>query len=186
MNQLDIRQLAGLHGYKQQHEKPIRFNAPHRSQEGPTSRDSLRWHLDARGGLAELYRQSWHGPAMDWEGIRQAYISTTQPDVVKGWHLHGKQTDRFVCLRGRILLATYDLNGCAPAVTTQVLEPSRSLACVSIPPGVAHGWLALGDAEAWVLNLCSQEYDGTDEWRRNPNDGPVAEIPFNWRERRDG
>lgn len=182
-----IQQLAMMHGYKVQHTTPLKIRGPERTKVGPTFRDWLRWHTDARGALAELYRQDWHGQSLEGSGVmRQAYVSTTQPNVVKGWHLHAKQFDRFVCLRGRIMLATYDLIDCAPAVSCQVLEPSRGLACVTIPPGVAHGWLALGNEEAWVLNLCSEQYDGTDEWRRGADAGPVPEMPFDWRQGVDG
>lgn len=188
MQHEEIQALAIEYGYQQQHKEPLNIGRPHRFAVGPTSKDVLRWHLDSRGGLIELFRQSWHrNSAVDGDGIvRQAYISTTQPDVVKGWHLHAHQTDRFVCIRGRVLLATYDLKGVSSAVSCQVLEPKRGASCVSVPPGVAHGWIALGGEESWILNLCSHEYDGTDEWRRDPDIGPIDEIPFDWRLRRDG
>ena len=122
--------------------------------------------------------------------VGQAYISTTQAGVVKGWHLHAHQTDRFVCLRGSILLATCDLRGSDPLarhpVITRVMEPTRGSECVIIPPGVAHGWRALGDCESWILNLCSHEYNGTDEWRRGPHRGPNNDQPFVWDMEVDG
>ena len=44
---------------------------------------------------------------------------------------------------------------------------------VEIPPGVAHGWISLGNEPLVVLNMPDLPYDGTDEYRTDPR-GPVA------------
>lgn len=44
-----------------------------------------------------------------------------------------------------------------------------------IPPGVAHGYLALTDAH--LVYLVTQEYDGSDEWGIRWDDPSVA-IPW--------
>ncbi len=186
-----LRAKAELSGYVQQHETPINFMAPPSTANGATRVTPLRWHVDARGALVELYRQSWRVGMPPCSGqvrdmVRQAYVSSTAPGVVKGWHLHAVQSDRFVCLRGRIMLATYDLIDKPEHVTVQVLEPMRGISMVEVPPGVAHGWRALGDEEAWVLNLCSMEYTGTDEWRRPAHGGPLDSMPFDWNMEIDG
>jgi dTDP-4-dehydrorhamnose 3,5-epimerase-like enzyme len=118
------------------------------------------------------------------------------------------QTDRFVLLRGRLRLGLVDLRGYGgdgTAASGNVCHPTRytaatglpsaeieldsALGClrVDIPPGVAHGWIALGGEDAHVLNLVSREYDGTQERRCDPH-GPVAPgLPaWDWRARRDG
>jgi len=143
---------------------------------------------------------------MDRAGrIRQAYISITHPDTVKGWHLHCLQTDRFVVVRGRIIVATFDLRKLGQLdepghhfieVEEHVLNSDLRPATFVIPPGVAHGWYNPGPQDAWVLNLCSEEYDGTDEWRRPADsmidrrrgDGPfpMPGIAYDWRCNRDG
>lgn len=169
------------------------------------------WRVDPRGALGELYREAFDGPC------EQAYVSITRPDSVKGWHLHCAprgdvgpfgQTDRFVLLRGRIRLGLVDLRGYdgkGTAASGNVCHPTRytvatglpsaeveldsALGClrVDIPPGVAHGWIALGNEDAHVLNLVSRAYDGTQERRCDPH-GPVAPgLPaWEWRARRDG
>lgn len=205
----------------------------------------LRWNVDARGGLVEVHRESWarlfdacgvvgedaateHVDAADPEAARaptrQVYLSATEPGAVKGWHLHLRQTDRFVCVRGRVRLVLVDLRGWDPGgpsgrkVAKQIEEAQvrgrgpawnaphdvgeldglvptwsavlgidRAPVRVEIPPGVAHGWRALGGEEALVLNCVSEEYDGSDERRCDPH-GPVAPglPPFDWLKRLDG
>ncbi len=172
---------------------------------------ATRWNVDPRGALGELYREQFDGPC------EQAYVSITRPDSVKGWHLHCAprgdvgpfgQTDRFILLRGRIRLGLVDLRGYGgegPASSGNVCHPARyaavtglpageveldsALGClrVDIPPGVAHGWIALGADDAHVLNLVSRAYDGVQERRCDPH-GPVAPgLPaWEWRARRDG
>ena len=167
----------------------------------------LRWHVDARGALVELHRRSWHGGS--WHSsthtedgaprpgtVEQVYVSTTAEGVVKGWHLHARQSDRFTVLRGAVLLALYDVRAHAqavllgselPPVREVLLHPERNAAQVVVPPGWAHGWLAMPSyGEAWVLNAVSHEYDGTDEWRRDAHAGPCLGKEYEWRRSRDG
>lgn len=163
----------------------------------------LRWHVDARGALVELHRVSWHRERLPGEvqlprrgEVAQVYVSTTAEGVVKGWHLHAQQSDRFTVLRGAVLLALYDLRAhdratrlsyALPPVHEVVLHPERNPAQVVVPPGWAHGWMALpGYGEAHVLNAVSHEYDGTDEWRRDAHAGPAVGKGYEWRRSRDG
>lgn len=123
------------------------------------------------------------------------------------------QRDAFVCLAGRVLLVLVDLFGyspagpfsrdfspplmgpvsaaglraCGVAVAELTLDAIRNPIRVEVPPGVAHGWLALGTTEALILNCVSRCYDGTQERRCDPH-GPVAPgLPaYDWLARRDG
>jgi len=163
----------------------------------------LCWHVDARGALVELHRCSWHGCIATDDGtptpgeVAQVYVSTTAESVVKGWHLHARQSDRFTVLRGAVLLALYDVQAHAqavllgspmlPSVHEVLLHPERNAAQVVVPPGWAHGWMALpGYGEALVLNAVSHEYDGMDEWRRDAHAGPCVGKDYEWRRNRDG
>lgn len=117
------------------------------------------------------------------------------------------QTDRFVLLRGRVRVALVDLRGYQERTThprtaihpdqfTRItgvpsaeveLDAGLGFSRLDIPPGVAHGWIALGADDAHVLNVVSRAYDGTAERRCDPH-GPVAPgLPaWDWRARRDG
>jgi dTDP-4-dehydrorhamnose 3,5-epimerase-like enzyme len=186
MNNMTDEQILRAAGYKQAF--TVRdVNADLR----PTMRGGkhvLNVHADARGGLVELWRRSWNaGTPNDGDGVAQAYLSITEPNVVKGWHAHAVQTDRFVVVQGRILLATFEIvdDGAHGRIVERVLDASRSER-VDVPPLVAHGWIALGTEQAVVLNLVSHEYSGTDEWRRPANEGPTVFKQYEWRRNRDG
>jgi len=166
----------------------------------------LRWHADPRGALAEVWRESWRAPDHEFSGgihhwarpmesapprCAQVYISTTARGVVKGWHLHAIQSDRFFLLSGRALLVTCDLRaperwtwgGTGPFVET-MLDP-RDPVSVEVLPGVAHGWIALEDCA--ILNCVSHEYQGDDEYRTDPHGPVMPDGPtYDWFRRRDG
>jgi dTDP-4-dehydrorhamnose 3,5-epimerase-like enzyme len=138
-------------------------------------------------------------------GARQVYVSETRAGTIKGWHLHTVQVDRFACLRGSARLLLADLREHparpmdAPGVPLGIhrmralgfpilsihLDATRAPVRVEVPPGIAHGWLALEDCA--ILNCVSQEFDGTDEFRTDPH-GPVATgwPAYHWREPLDG
>jgi len=208
-----LQQLFLRLGYSQHHTVPLQVPAPpvlevpcyseatadEVSPGGTAQLRPLRWHLDARGGLCELHRTTWAGHPIDpvyrsGGSVGQVYTSTTRPGVVKGWHVHSQQTDRFICVRGAVVVALCDLRPLLHAplgnagdmppsrVDTVVLDSSRGLHQLTIPPGVVHGWRALdhSDGESWVLNVCSHLYDGTDEYRIGPRCQPAPGTGFDW------
>lgn len=174
-------------------------------------------HEDARGRLVEAHRPEWAREVV-YSGsvarcvetddrLAQVYLSTTRPGVVKGLHLHLKQRDRFVPVAGEGVLLLVDLRPggkggrwgacrrslaalCAHGldVAEIVLSAERPVR-VEVPPGVAHGWLALGSSPLTILNMPSRPYDGTDERRRNPHVPPTTALSFlvvDWRDPGDG
>lgn len=143
----------------------------------------LHWHSDQRGSLAELLRSD--DPEMMAVPFGQAYVTTLYPGVVKGWHLHRRQWDRMVCLRGRVLLGLIDAREGSPTFGAQMRIPmgDRDFVAVRIPAGVWHGLKNISVEEAMVLNLVSHPYnvEDPDEVRAPPH----GELPFDWA-RRDG
>jgi dTDP-4-dehydrorhamnose 3,5-epimerase len=119
-------------------------------------------HGDARGTFTELWRASGLGAGVG--SFVQANLSTSAPGVLRGLHLHRRQLDYWVVVVGRAFVALVDarpLVGGSPgpaAVETRELGPGDR---VVIPPGVAHGFLALEALH--LLYLVTNEYDGSDE-----------------------
>jgi len=120
-------------------------------------------HVDDRGWLAELVNSSFGD-------IGHVYVTTCLPGVVKAWHKHEKQTDRFILLSGRLLVG---LNNDS-IIKSKVLMPFESV--LVIHPGVWHGFSALGSEEAVVLNCTDRAYDPSDELRM-----PADSFRFDWR-----
>jgi dTDP-4-dehydrorhamnose 3,5-epimerase len=131
-------------------------------------------HADERGSFREL----WRDEAFPGERFVQANLSTSAQGVLRGLHLHRRQTDLWIVATGRARVALVDVRpllektGPAPLVETRELGEDE---WVLIPTGVAHGFLAVEPLQLvyFVTNL----YDGTDElgfaW-----DDPAVGVPW--------
>ncbi len=117
---------------------------------------------DERGFLMEILRSD-DGL---FEKFGQVYITSCYPDVVKGWHRHEKQTDYFCCVKGMIKLVITD-----GKYYKEFYIGERNPLLVQIPPGLWHGFKAVGTKEALVLNIPTYPYNAKkpDE-ERKPKD----------------
>jgi dTDP-4-dehydrorhamnose 3,5-epimerase len=151
----------------------------------------VRWgritrHDDERGSFREVWRASDFDdvdPADAGEtheaGFRfvQSNVSVSAPGVLRGLHLHRRQLDHWVVADGLAFIALVDVRPMLRGADRPMAEWRVAMAdtTISIPTGVAHGFLALEaiDLIYFVTNL----YDGTDElgfaW-----DDPLAGIPW--------
>jgi dTDP-4-dehydrorhamnose 3,5-epimerase len=158
------------------------------SQPAPSSLPGVHWgaisrHGDVRGSFRELWRASadfdldpgWTGDA-DARFV-QANLSTSAAGVLRGLHYHRRQLDHWIVASGRALVALVDvrpaLAGTGPAVVETRELPADGT--VTIPTGVAHGFLAIEALE--LIYLVTNEYDGSDElgfaW-----DDPAVAVPW--------
>lgn len=132
---------------------------------------------DDRGWLMEILRSD------DTEFIKfgQVYITTAKPGIVKGWHYHSKQIDNFVCVKGRALIALYDARKDSETYgQVNKFEISTDNAkLIQIPNYVYHGFKALGEKEATIMNCPTElyNYKEPDELRADAYDN---DIPFDW------
>lgn len=145
---------------------------------------SVSRHGDLRGSFRELWRASAFGtldPTLAGRAqpaFTQANLSTSSPGVLRGLHLHRRQLDHWIVTAGRALVALVDVRplvaGTAGRPLVEVREAPRDTT-VTIPAGVAHGFLALEPLE--LVYLVTNEFDGSDElgfaW-----DDPLASVPW--------
>ena len=126
-------------------------------------------HGDLRGSFRELWRASADVDlARHWTGAAdahfvQANLSTSAVGVLRGLHYHRRQLDHWIVASGRALVALVDVRP-AVAGSGPALVETRELAAdgtVTIPTGVAHGFLAIDALE--LIYLVTNEYDGSDE-----------------------
>lgn len=136
---------------------------------------NLNQYHDDRGWLSEVYRQdevNYH-PAM-------AYISVTKPGVIRGPHEHKFQSDCFVFVGpGSFELHLWDRRQGSETegqhFTAEMGEGAPTM--VIVPPGVVHGYKAIGDKDSYCLNFPDKLYKGEgkkeeiDEirWEQDPN-----------------
>jgi dTDP-4-dehydrorhamnose 3,5-epimerase len=137
---------------------------------------------DERGRLGEIMRADdpW------FEKFGQVYFTTTYPGVVKAWHYHKKQTDHFYVVKGMVKIALYDQRRCSStyAMVNELYLGEHCPGLLKIPPGVLHGWMCVGQTEAYIINVVSETYNYAkpDEFRTHPHDN---KIPYDWT-RKDG
>jgi len=131
-------------------------------------------HADVRGSFSELFRQGWFGDGLSFV---QANVSRSAEGVLRGMHFHRRQADLWIPLAGRLRIGLFDLrpdSSTARAGHRLEIDAERPHALL-IPPGVAHGFLALSPAT--LLYLVSVEYDGTDEQGFRFDD---PDLGFDW------
>lgn len=158
------------------------------SRPGASVLPGVQWgaiarHADLRGSFRELWRASadfdlaprWTGAA-DAHFV-QANLSTSAVGVLRGLHYHRRQLDHWVVASGRALVALVDVRP-AVAGSGPVVVETRELGAdgtVTIPTGVAHGFLAIEALE--LIYLVTNDYDGSDElgfaW-----DDPAVGVPW--------
>jgi dTDP-4-dehydrorhamnose 3,5-epimerase len=143
---------------------------------------ALRLIPDERGWLMEILRAD-DGDLFTKFG--QVYVSATYPGVVKAWHCHKVQTDNFACVAGMVKLVLVDTRPGSPTegAVNEFFVGSQNPMLVQVPNLVYHGWKAIGDAVALVVNAPTEpyRYDDPDEVRLEPH----GTLPYDW-SRSDG
>jgi dTDP-4-dehydrorhamnose 3,5-epimerase len=142
----------------------------------------LRVIPDERGRVMEILRRD----DQLFVEFGQVYMTTTFPGVVKAWHKHEKQADNIVCVSGMIKMALHDGRTGSPTrgETNEFYLGIHNPILVQVPAGVYHGWMAVSQEEAVIINVPTKPYDREhpDEQRLDPHDN---DIPYDWR-RKDG
>lgn len=130
----------------------------------------LEAHADERGRFVEIFRQGAF-PSTFVQGNH----SRSRVGVLRGLHYHRTQADLWYLVRGRAQVVLVDLRRHG-APTSQVLQLSdEQPSSLYIPPGVAHGFLALTDVD--LIYAVTSEYDASDEYGVAWND-PSLQIPW--------
>jgi dTDP-4-dehydrorhamnose 3,5-epimerase len=124
---------------------------------------TLKRHPDSRGSFAEAWRAAGSGDVAPF-GAVQANLSSSATGVLRGLHLHRRQADLWIVLSGVAFVVLVDVRPMLEDPDAKPLVGSATLArddTVTIPPLVAHGFLAVEPLE--LMYLVTNEYDGTDE-----------------------
>jgi dTDP-4-dehydrorhamnose 3,5-epimerase len=136
----------------------------------------LQSHPDPRGRFVETFRRRWIPGCRE---MVQANRSDSQAGVLRGIHYHLFQADYWYVPAGRSFVALVDMRGGrgSPSFgTVETLEMGDDNEVgVYIPPGVAHGFLAL--TPVVMTYLVDQEFDGSDELGVRFDDATLA-IPW--------
>ena len=143
----------------------------------------LKLIKDERGFLMEILRSD----DILFKKFGQVYLTAASPGYVKAWHYHRKQTDNFVCVKGKAKVVLYD-NREYSKTKGELQEFFLSFdnpIVVQIPPGVLHGFEADCDEESYIINIPTEvyNYEKPDE-HRIPFDS--KEVPYTWKGKKGG
>lgn len=137
---------------------------------------------DERGRLMEILR-------IDddlFDRFGQVYMTTAYPGVVKAWHYHKIQDDRFAVVKGMMKLVLFDdrEDSSTRGEINEFFLGEYNPLLVRIPRGIYHGFKGIGEEEAIVINIPTEPYnrEKPDEYRLDPHEN---DIPYDWG-RRDG
>jgi len=144
--------------------------------------EPLQVYPDDRGFFCELARLG-KGLASkmvpDEQRQIQISLTLTYPGTIKAIHYHAEQTDLWAPVSGMVQVFLYDLRrhsstfGAINTIFAGRLQPWEIL----IPPGVAHGYKALGVEPIQLLYFTDRHYNPADELRL-PYDHP--DIAYDW------
>ncbi|MDQ3877129.1 MAG: dTDP-4-dehydrorhamnose 3,5-epimerase family protein [Actinomycetota bacterium] len=127
-------------------------------------------HADERGSFAEILRTADVGVS-----FAQSNHSRSRARVLRGLHYHVHQGDLWYVVSGTAQVALVDLRTPEEVTVRSLIMTSEDPRTVYIPPGVAHGFLALTDLD--LIYWVTRTYDASDEHGIAWND-PVLAIPW--------
>ncbi len=130
----------------------------------------LRRFEDRRGWLIELFRNDELSPS---DRPVMAYVSQTEPGVVRGPHEHVEQTDLFAFVGpSTFRLQLWDARPQSPTYGHyyELEAGEQDPALIAVPPGVVHAYRNVGNVSGWVFNAPNALYAGQGKT------GPVDEI----------
>jgi dTDP-4-dehydrorhamnose 3,5-epimerase len=144
--------------------------------------EPLTIHADDRGFFTELARlgQGLAAKMVPDDTSRvQVSLTLTYPGTIKAIHYHSEQTDLWAPVSGMVQAFLYDLRvqsrtfGAINTIYSGRFQPWEIL----IPPGVAHGYKALGVEPIQLVYFTDRHYNPADELRL-PYDHP--KIAYDW------
>ena len=104
------------------------------------------------GFLIELYKDKEMGQKTE------VYLTAALPGAFKGYHLHRIRAARYVALKGKMKITTYQHDG-AKWIPTETILDAGNPQRMFIPKDVATGLENIGTEEAWLINYPDPAYD---------------------------
>lgn len=131
-------------------------------------------HGDDRGYLVEAYRREWL-PEGAAEMVQVNRVERRRGTLV-GLHWHRRQADYWYVVGGPARVVLHDLRAGSPTEgatwSADLGAPPHPHTGLYIPPGVAHGFAALGDVT--MTYMVDRYYDPSDELGVAWDDAEVA------------
>lgn len=107
----------------------------------------------------------------DWDNIikhhpKMVYVSSVNPNEVKGPHLHTKRNSYFTCIHGKVIFIIQKKDGSYEEIKSSEEKPTM----VFVPKNMASAHINLSDNVSRVLTLADVA------WK--PNDNEMKNVEF--------
>ena len=100
--------------------------------------------------------------------------------MVKAWYRHRVQTDQLASITDLVRVVLFDDRPGSPSMgrREEIILGELAPKLVLIPPGIWHGFQALGQHSAFLLHLNSEPFDAhqPDEDRRAVDDPAMPDV----------
>ena len=152
----------------------------------------LKVNRDGRGILVETLKTSWPEVFSGSRPFAQNYYSITNAGVARDeetWHYHPDQEDRFIVVKGDIVVAIYDwrkdssTNGKLNLFKMGEKEGDDGQYLLLIPSNTLHGFCVVSKEPAILLNFPTLLYNPEEEGRISHQEAGVKLPdggPFSW------
>ncbi len=134
-------------------------------------------HQDVSGFFAELTKDGEDS----YRDMKQVSYSETYPGVIKAFHLHKAYWESWAVVKGMAEVVIYDCreDSKTKGETQVFVTGEKNMMFITIPPGVAHGYRALGNQAVGVIYCAGKAYDPKNPGIENiPHDDST--INYNW------
>jgi len=130
---------------------------------------------DERGKIMHMLRAD----DPHFEKFGEIYFSVAYPGVIKGWHLHTKQTQFYAVIAGMIKLVLFDQRKSSATYQElmEIFTGEDNYQLIRIPPGVINGYKVIGLKEAMVANCATDVHDPNEMQRFDPLN---SHIKYDW------
>lgn len=130
---------------------------------------------DERGKIMHMLRRD----DPHFEKFGEIYFSMAYPGIIKGWHLHTKQTQFYAVISGMIKLVVYDgrKDSLTKGELMEIFTGEDNYQLIRIPVGVVNGYKVIGINPAIVANCCTEPHDPAEMVRYDPLG---SHIKYDW------
>ena len=124
---------------------------------------NLRKHNDRRGSFSEIFRDEWETviKPVQWSLVE------SEPNVLRGMHLHLRHDEYFCLINGHCIVALKDIRPGSPTENlVSVFELfGGDLAALAFPRGLIHGWYFFeASTHVQAVSESYSDYGKDDNW----------------------
>tara|TARA_B100000795_G_C22805421_1_gene444521 strand:+ start:6521 stop:6979 length:459 start_codon:yes stop_codon:yes gene_type:complete len=119
---------------------------------------------DDRGFFREIFKDNVSITKKKFKQISHSYI---KKNIIKGWHLHKKQSQWNYLLKGKIKVYLYDTRIKSKTFKKHEvinIDSKENMIIYFFPPGVAHGYVTLSN-ENHMIYATTNIYNVSEEYK---------------------